>query len=150
MSPPTDTVPDYMRYSGWLTYRRIKCLRCSEARIVGVPCPTCGASPDEREVDPDRQHRQRVAGRALMAFATAQLRGKPLHVDPSGIWDRISALLERFLAAVFAGLADPSLEDRLMEAISDLKRLQADLGVTPRLRPWIETWQAVEDVLSAG
>jgi hypothetical protein len=73
-----------VRYEGWLSFRRIICMRCGDVRIVGIPCPTCGLVPDEREVDPNRQRRQRLASRALETLNEVGPSGVPLDPEPEG------------------------------------------------------------------
>ena len=104
--------------------------------------------PDEREVDPDRQRRQRLARRALEQLSQEPAPGRALGPTPVDVWGRLGTFLDGFLTAVFEGLADPTADAALAANIGDLCSLRADVASTPRLRPWVETWQAVDEVLS--
>lgn len=134
-----------MRYEGWLSFRRIICMRCGDARVVGIPCPTCGFLADEREVDPDRQ---RVSSQALEALNAAGPPGVPLRPEPEGIWDRLGDLLETFLASLLEEIARPGDGAKLTAAIMALRQIEADVEATPRLRPWVETWRSIAEVLA--
>lgn len=115
--------------------------------MVSVPCPTCGEQPDQREVDPDRQTRQRVAGVALQELAAEPPGGSALDLSPTEVWGRLSELLEGFMRSLFDGLAGAAAAPALIEALRNLRRLRADVAATPRLRPWVQAWKAVDDVL---
>jgi hypothetical protein len=131
-----------------LPYRRIRCTRCGEERIVGVPCPTCGMKPDEREVDPSRQARQAVVQRVRDAWAA------PLP-PPSGdlstlatdSWDRLSAFIDSFIGGLAGAAADPPDDREVLAAVQAFRQLEADIAGVPRLRPWRGLWKAIDEVV---
>lgn len=138
-----------MKPAGILAFRRIVCVRCGERRIVGVACPTCGLAPDEREVDPDRQRRVRLVGVALEILNGAAPEPSPdLSTLATEAWGRIAGVLDEVLAAIMGAIEDANQEQALMDALKAFRQLEADVAAAPRLRPWIDLWTTVEDVLS--
>jgi hypothetical protein len=137
-----------MRYSGWLSYRQIECGGCGEKRVAGISCPTCGEAPDEREVDPDRQARQKAAASALEELE----HGRPVvpvapGPEPLEFFDKLSELAESFLASLVEAARDPRHADRLIAAVKALLEAKAEAAAAPRLRPWIAVWRAIDEVL---
>jgi len=132
-----------------LSFSRIVCRQCGDKRIVGVVCPTCGEEPDEREVDPDRQRRVRLARTALEILDGPAPDASPeLSPLAAVIWGRMLVVFDDLLGAVMAANGDAREEPTLMNAIIVFRQLEGDVAATPRLRPWIDLWTAVEDVLS--
>jgi hypothetical protein len=137
-----------MRYSGWLSYRQIECGRCGEKRVVGISCPTCGEAPDEREVDPDRQARQKAAASALEELDhERQVVPVAPGPEPLGFFDRLRELAESFLASLMEAAGDPRHADRLIAAVKALLEAQGEAAAAPRLRPWIAVWRAIDEIL---
>src|SRR5687767_14226700 len=102
-----------------LSWKQIKCRRCHEARVVGVPCPTCDARPDPREVDPNLQRRQRLARDAL-AILDRPPGSSPSSKPVLGEWSPdqgfgpLAEWLEQFLPALNAAIDDGSAAPRLL------------------------------------
>lgn len=116
--------------------------------MVGISCPTCGEAPDEREVDPDRQARQKAAASALQELE----QGPPVvpvapGPEPFGFFDRLSELPKSFLASLFEVAREPRRADQLIAAVKELLQAQGEAAAAPRLRPWIAAWRAIDGVL---
>lgn len=115
---------------------------------MGIPCATCGEAPDEREVDPNRQARQRAAASALLALeppgpAVVAAPGP----EPLGFFARLGELAESFLASLVETAEDAGRADRLIAAVNALGQAQAEATAAPRFRPWIAAWHAIDEVL---
>lgn len=128
-----------------LGFQQVECLRCHDRRIRGIPCPTCGLQPDEREVDPKRQQRQKLARHALQLldppdYPTAE----PLALG-SDMWGSLSAILDNYseaLPRIATGEDDP-----LREVIEQLLDLKASAACGNRYRPWLRLWAAFDSSL---
>lgn len=131
-----------------LGFRQIDCRRCGDRRVVGVACPTCGMEPDPREVDPERQHRSRVAEQALSLLDDSNVPApsRDLSVVPEHVWDPLGEWVDDFLEALRRAVEE-SQERELHESIQALRQLKADYAAVPLLRPWLGTWRALLEVL---
>jgi hypothetical protein len=135
-----------------LSWNQIECRRCHDRRVVGVPCPTCGASPDPREVDPKLQRRQRVAREAL-AILDRQSDGQAAsRVDvgqrsPEESFGPLVEWLELFVPTLNAAIQDPSGAPRLLELITNLVDHRAQLGGSRWLRPRLPLWRTADTLI---
>lgn len=109
----------------------------------------CGEKPDEREVDPDRQARQKVAKSALEVLESDSLQEAPesLGSEPLGFFPRLEEFAKSFTSSLVETAQNASGSERLIAAVEDLLKLQAEVTAAPRLRPWIATWRAIDEVL---
>jgi hypothetical protein len=142
----------YRMTYGW---KRIECHRCHDIRIAGVVCPTCGLIPDAREVDPERQRRQRLARTALSA-----LRSPETMPDDMADWagsetfpDQLMGGLGEWLGLFFDALGsdprEPTTEQRIVEAIRKLLQYRTVVSGGTQLRPWLPLWRTAEKIVDA-
>jgi hypothetical protein len=136
-----------MKLSARISFMRIECRRCEERRIVGLPCPTCGEAPDEREVDPNRQARRRLAAASLAILHDPP----PPPVTPAGdepaiFFGRALEVMEGFLRSLIEAVADTARVEELLYAARAIRQGASDAREAPRLRPWIASWRAVDEV----
>lgn len=134
-------------HKGSLRYRQIVCSGCNSSRVVGLPCPVCGARPDDREVDPNRQSRQALARRVRARLNGALPEVAAPDPRPAAYWEQASRHCQELLDSLFAAVADQAEEPRLGTAIDSLLESLACANRAPRLRPWREEWATVESVL---
>ncbi len=129
-----------------LSWKRIECRRCHDARVVGAPCPTCDASPDPREADPNLQRRQRLARDAL-AILDRQPASQPGSRPSTDQWspeegfDPLVEWLEQFLPTLSAAIQDPSAAPRLLELVTNLVDFRDQLHASRWLRPQLPLWR---------
>lgn len=128
-----------------LSFQQIECLRCHDRRTRGVPCPTCGLDPDEREVDPKRQQRQKSARAALQLLDSSDPRTTdPLVLGP-GMWGSLNDIVDDYseaLPRITAGDDEP-----LRVVIEKLLDLKAAAALGERFRPWLKLWAAFDKSL---
>ncbi len=125
-----------------LSFSQIECLRCHGARIRGIPCSTCGLLPDEREVDPKKQARQRAAEQAaeLLQSPKGEDGETEATVDFADIWEELDSWVDTYMGAIAdAAKGDPQ---PLLASIRSLKRITHDCQPNPRRRPWLGIWDA--------
>lgn len=131
-----------------LSFSQIECRRCHGARIRGTPCSTCGLLPDEREVDPKKQARQRAAEEAaeLLRSPIAESGETEAAFDFADVWKELDSWVSTYMEA----LADAARGEPqpLLASIRSLKRMTHDCQRNPRRRPWLEIWDAQAAVLS--
>lgn len=132
-----------------LSFAQIRCVRCGEARIRGVSCWNCGATPDDREVDPDRARRQRLA-RELIGTLESQdapaPQGEPIR-SPEHVFDELAAWIERFLGGLAHAVESRESETDVVAAVEDLVSLRRRLHGAVRLRPWLLVWRGIDDLV---
>jgi hypothetical protein len=63
------------------------------------------------------------------------------------IWSRTVSVFDELLTAVMAASGDADTEPTLINAIDGFRQLESDVAAAPPLRPWIDLWAAVNDVL---
>lgn len=135
-----------------LSWKQIECRRCHEARVVGIPCPTCNARPDPREVDPNLQRRQRLARDAL----TILDRPPGTHTTSRPVLDQwspeqgfgpLAEWLEQFLPALNAAIDDASAAPRLFGLVATLVDLGDELGASQWLRPHLPLWRTADTLI---
>jgi hypothetical protein len=129
-----------------LSWKQIECRRCHEARVVGMPCPTCDARPDPHEADPNLQRRQRLARDAL-ATLDRQPASQPGSRPSTDQWSPEEGFaplvewLEQFLPTLNAAIQDPSAAPRLLELVTDLVDFRDQLHASRWLRPQLPLWR---------
>lgn len=130
-----------------LSFSQIECLRCHGARIRGIPCSTCGLLPDEREVDPKKQARQRAAEQAAEILRTPKAGSDETEAafDFGDVWKELDSWVDTYMEA----LADAAKGEPqpLLASIRSLKRITHDCERNPRRRPWLGIWDAQATVL---
>ena len=135
-----------------LSWHRIECRRCHDKRVVGVPCPTCGALPDPREVDPNLQRRQRLVRDALAILDRQPVRqaaSRPAteQWSPEEGFDPLVAWLEQFLPTLNAAIEDPSAAPQLLELVGELVDLRGQLHASRWLRPRLPLWRTAATLI---
>ena len=135
-----------------LSWKQIECRGCRGARVVGIPCPTCGARPDPREVDPDLQRRQRLAREALAILDRqpgSQARSRPASDPwpPEQAFDPLVEWVGRFLPTLNAAIQDPSAAPRLLELVTNLVDLRDQLHTSRWLRPHLPLWRTADALI---
>jgi hypothetical protein len=135
-----------------LSWKQIECRRCHEVRVVGIPCPTCSARPDPREVDPNLQRRQRLARDALAILD----RPPEPHTTSRPVLDQwspeqglgpLADWLEQFLPALNAAIDDASAAPRLFELVATLVDLRHEVGASQWLRPHLPLWHTADTLI---
>jgi hypothetical protein len=131
-----------------LSWKQVECRRCQEARVVGMPCPTCDARPDPREADPNLQRRQRL-GRDALAILDRQPRSRPStdQWSPEEGFDPLAEWVEQFLPTLNAAIQDPSAAPRLLELVPDLVDFRDQLHASWWLRPHLPLWRAADALI---
>jgi hypothetical protein len=135
-----------------LSWKQIECRRCHDARVVGMPCPTCNARPDPREADPNLQRRQRLARDALAILdrqPASQPGSRPItdQWSPEEGFDPLVEWLEQFLPTLNAAIQDPSAAPRLLERVTDLVDLRDQLHTSRWLRPHLPLWRTADALI---
>jgi hypothetical protein len=135
-----------------LSWKQIECRRCHEVRVVGIPCPTCNARPDPREVDPNLQRRQRLAGEALTILDRppgTQTASRPVldQWSPEQGLGPLAEWLEQFLPALNAAIDDASAAPRLFELVATLIDLRDEVGASQWLRPHLPLWRTADTLI---
>jgi hypothetical protein len=135
-----------------LSWKQIECRRCHEVRVVGIPCPTCNARPDPREVDPYLQRRQRLAREAL----TILDRPPGTHTTSRPVLDQwspeqgfgpLAEWLEQFLPALNAAIDDASSAPRLFELVATLIDFHDEVRASQWLRPHLPLWRTADTLI---
>lgn len=124
------------------------CANCGERRIAGVVCSNCGERPDPREIDPDKRVRQRQVERALAILDSPD--PKPSAGSSAVLptfWAKAEDSIESLLEALFIGGRVLPDEERLSTALGDFLQLRSDARSSPRLRPWLDLWHTVDQLL---
>lgn len=132
-----------------LEFAGIECLGCGEKRVRGQVCPTCGATPDPREVDAHTARRRRVAGRALSILEGPEPEsGSPTPFEVlRSVWGELYSWLDEFLDTLAEAGESPDGEERLFEAVAKLRSIEARVKGVPRLRPWVVLLEPLGRVL---
>jgi hypothetical protein len=131
-----------------LSWKQIDCRRCHDRRVVGMPCPTCGASPDPREVDPNLQRRQRVARDALVVLDRRSISSTVIDQwSPEEGFDRLLEWAEQFVPTLNAAIQNPTAVPRLLELVTNLGGLRSQLCASQRLRPRLPLWRTADRLL---
>lgn len=108
----------------------------------------CGKPPDEREVDPNLQRRQRLASRVLsMLESPGTSDGDRQPEDPEALWSRLAQWLGDFLTAFAAAVRERDVEAELIESVEALNQIRADVRAANRLRPWLAIWCSVDGAI---
>lgn len=128
-------------------FERIECLGCGEARIRAADCPECGSRPDPREVNTPVRRRDRVIGRAQQVARASEptLDYLSLH----GAMEHCRVSLDGFMSAIDAvldGEFDESVASGLLgAALGDIASLRSAVTNSPRRRPFVPVWAALEE-----
>jgi hypothetical protein len=135
-----------------LSWKRIECRRCHEARVVGIPCPMCNARPDPREVDPNLQRRQRLARDALTILDRppgTQTTSRPVldQWSPDQGFGHLAEWLEQFLPALNAAIDDAAAAPRLFELVATLVDLRDEVRASQWLRPHLPLWRTADTLI---
>src|SRR5918995_3117075 len=132
-----------------LGFAQIRCVRCGEVRIRGVPCWNCGEAPDEREVDPDRSRRQRLARHLLDALETERDPQPEVHPirSPEHVFDDLADWIGHFMTALGRAVGSRDGEPDLSAAVDDLVSVRQRLQGALRLRPWVLIWRRIDDLV---
>jgi hypothetical protein len=135
-----------------LSWKQIECRRCHEARVVGIPCPTCDARPDPREVDPNLQRRQRLAHDALTILDRppgTHTRSRPVldQWSPDQGFGPLADWLEQFLPALNAAIHDTSAAPPLFELVATLVDLRDEVRASQWLRPHLPLWRTADTLI---
>jgi hypothetical protein len=143
-----------MVYKMSYAWRRIECQRCHEIRIVGVVCPTCGLIPDVREVDPERQRRQRLARAALSvllqtseAVPDDMAEWAASETFPPPLLVRLGEWPGLFFEAVGSDPRQATTEHRIVEALKCLLQYRTLVTTGTWLRPWLPLWRTAAKVV---
>jgi hypothetical protein len=134
-----------------LSFSIVRC-ECGEERLAGQRCDSCGCDPSETDADLDRR-------RALLAVIreTHEARGniadEPQQHQPVSletVWHELTESLGGLLSA-FERSNDDSIDEaaeRLLISLSTVELLRLRVSDTPRRRPTLVVWKAVERVLA--
>jgi len=131
-----------------LSFQQVECIGCGIGRVRGLPCPDCGARPDEREFDVHLQKRRSVA-----PAVGAVLDREPEHgssVDHRFViekWTTVTSWLDSFLDALAAH--SDSGGDRVVDLVNELRSISDALDYGRRYRPWLTLWDGVDRVVKA-
>lgn len=131
-------------------FQVLDCRRCSGVRQRALPCPECGVSPDEREVDQLLARRRRVVESARRI--ARELSGEPaqaaaledIRMKASLALDGVFSGIDAVLGAETEENAASALGQRLVE----IARLRSQLSATPRRRPFTAVWDATDHALT--
>ena len=135
-----------------LSWSAIECGGCGIQRPRALPCSDCGAEPENHEVDPDRQRRQRIATNALASLDinapdSTHLSSDDVRHELSGLLRRISGVTHTVLDDLQQALVDDAVAERLHMTTTELGEIASAVRHLPLSRPWTWVVRTVDTVV---
>jgi hypothetical protein len=121
---------------------------CRMCTAAGTRCcvPALRASSRSSRGGPGSTSRRRLVIRVRELLDSDAVVESSIRT-PQEAFSRLSRWPERFFAGLASAASESAGELQLENSIQDLVELRAELRVTPRLRPWIVTWNGLVELV---